>query len=250
MMRVLRLFKARCMRSLVMAAGLVGCGGGAVDGVITKAVPERLSLAVNDLDFYQLPDATSTHDTAYNDLRVTVDASQFFGQGGDHLVFALDLQGGQGSGNPHCGPIVRHDANLWATARGFILRANGQVQAELWNGTAAPGIVDVVNQSGAIFDPAATPVFTVRIRAGYQRGPWAQRMHIAIFAGDSIYGPKVFEGQSIGWLWDWSGTHRAAIGAIAMGFVAPAQTGCVEQLAPRSAPGAVVPFNHLELRIF
>jgi hypothetical protein len=97
--------------------------------------------------------------------------------------------------------------------------------------------------------PAAQPVFTVRIRAGYRAGPWADRMHIAIHQGITVDGATMLEGEvaGAGWGWDWSGTHKAALAAIASGFVSPGATGCVEAPWPRSAPTARLPFVGLEL---
>ncbi|RKJ96621.1 hypothetical protein [Alicycliphilus denitrificans] len=220
-----------------------------VNTVAPPETPVQLSLYYNDLDAYYLPGITSPNNGAYNDLRCTVDSSEFFSKGGDHLVFALDLTGGQGSNNPHCGPIVRRGQNMWGLARGFIIHGNGRVSAEYWNGTWSPGLAEnLPNTANGTFNPASTPVFSVRVRAGYRDGPYANRMLIGIYAGTSIYGAMLFEAQ-VPWGWDWTGQHHAAIGGIAMGFVAPVLTGCVEQLVPRSAPNAVAPISNFQLLI-
>ena len=213
--------------------------------------PTQIQLTPNDLDFYYLPVRSSLAATRHNDLVCTVDCSRLFVNGAHHVVFALDGTGGQGSYNPHCGPIIRHGKNLWSEARGFIFFADGVVEAERWNGTAMPVLQPVHNVSGGTFDLAAHPIVTVRIRAGYRAGTYADRMHINIHQGITIDGPVLFEGEvtGAGWGWDWTGTHNAAIGAIAMGFVPPSETGCVEELLPRSAPDAVLPFVGFKLRV-
>lgn len=92
--------------------------------------PTQLTLAINDLDFCYLPPRLSLSPMRHNDLVCTVDCSWFFSEGANHMVFALDCTGGQGSYNPHCGPIYRHGQNLWSEARGFIIFADGMVMAE------------------------------------------------------------------------------------------------------------------------
>jgi len=213
--------------------------------------PTQLKLALNDLDFYHLPARTSVVATHHADLRCTVDCSQFFSRAADHMIFALDCTGGQGSYNPHCGPIFRNGENLFGEARGFIVFADGMVVAERWNGTAMPALVTVANTSGAVFDPMVHPYFTVHIQAGYRLGGYANRMHITIHQGITVDGALLFDGEvtGAGWGWDWSGSSRAAIGGIAMGFVPPSATGCVEELLPRSAPDAVLPFVGFKLRL-
>jgi hypothetical protein len=213
--------------------------------------PTQLKLVTNDLDFHYLPARASLAATAHVDLVCTVDCAQFFSKAAHHMVFALDCVGEQGSYNPHCGPILRHGANLFSEARGFILFADGAVEAERWNGTAMPVVVAVDNTSGTVFQPAAHPIFTVHIQAGYRAGAYANRMLITIHQGITIDGPVMFKGEiaGTGWGWDWSGTHRAAVGGIALGFVAPSATGCVEEVLPRSAPESVLPFVGFELRV-
>lgn len=212
--------------------------------------PTQLSLAPNDLDFFYLPARTSLVATCHAELVCTVDCSQFFSKGADHMIFALDCMGEQGAYNPHCGPIIRHGKNLFAQARGFIIAADSAVVAERWNGTAMPLLQTVDNTASGTFNPTTHPIFTVHIRAGYRAGAYADRMQITIHQGLTIQGPVLFTGEVSGaaWGWDWSGTHNAAIGAIALGFVAPSETGCVEELLPRSAPDAVLPFVGFKLR--
>ncbi|MBO9678431.1 MAG: hypothetical protein J7556_09340 [Acidovorax sp.] len=211
----------------------------------------QLSLAINDLDFWYLPPRASRLPTRHSDVVCTVDCSGFYANGADHMVFALDCEGGQGSDNPHCGPIYRHGQNLWSLARGFIIFGDGGVMAERWNGTFSPGLSSIANTSGAVFSPVVNPVFTVRIRAGYRLGALANRMTIEIRAGTSLRGARLFAGaiEGAGWGWDWTGSHRVALAGIAAGFVAPSATGCQEQRLPRSAPDAVLPFSRFQLRL-
>lgn len=213
--------------------------------------PTRLSLAINDLDFYYLPIRTSLTATRHNEVVCTVDCSWFFSNGGNHMAFALDCTGGQGSYNPHCGPIFRHGQNLWSEARGFIVFADGGVMAERWNGTAMPGLVQVANTSGATFNPAQHPVFTVRILAGYRAGALADTMRITIHQGITVDSLVLFEGEVTGtaWGWDWTGSHRVALAGIGPHFVTPNDTGCVEERVPRDAPDATLPFAHFKLRV-
>ena len=213
--------------------------------------PTQLTLDINDLDFYYLPPRLSLSASRHSELTCTVDCSWFFAQGANHMVFALDCTGEQGSYNPHCGPVYRHGQNLWSEARGFIIFADGTVMAERWNGTAMPALVTVANTSGAVFNPALNPVFTVRIRAGYRAGGWANRMDLAIHQGITADGPVLLAGEVAGeaWGWDWTGVHRVALAAIGWEFVTPNDTGCVEQRVPRGARNAILPFTHFKLRI-
>lgn len=211
----------------------------------------ELRLTQNDLDFCYLPRVVNPMPSHGSELVCTVDASRFFANGGHHIVFALDCEGGQGSYNPHCGPIFRYGKNLWAAARGFIVFGDGVVMAEGWNGTALPALAAIANTSGAVFDPGHCPVFTLRIVAGYRSGALANRMGIEIRAGGSAEGALLFAGGIEGpeWGWDWTGTSKAAMGGIALGFVAPAATGCVEELLPRSAPQAALVMSRFRLRM-
>lgn len=218
------------------------------DTSTTPSAPTSLSLALNDLDFYFLPTETSASE-GYNDVICALDATSYYSNGGDHIAFALDCNGAQGSNNPHCGPIYRNGGNLWANGRGFIIFGNGTVMAEQWNSTSSPGLTTISNTSGATFNPASTPTFTVRIKAGYRSGVWANTMTIEIREGSSFFGTVLFTG-SIGWGWDWTGSHTVAIAGIAGGFVSPNSTGCSEVLVPRTAPSAVVGFSNFDLRLF
>lgn len=217
-----------------------------------RTVPSReLSLAFNDLAFCYLPRAEGLAPSHCADLLCTVDASRFFANGGHHIVFALDCEGGQGSYNPHCGPIFRYGKNLWSAARGVIVFGDGVVMAEGWNGTAMPTLAAIANTSGAGFDPVQHPVFTLRITAGYRRGAFANSMWVEIRAGGSAKSSLLFAGGIEGAEWggDWMGGSKAAMGGIAAGFVPPAATGCVEELLPRSAPHAVLVMSRFKLRI-
>ena len=211
----------------------------------------ELSLAFNDLDFCYLPRAAGSAPSHCADFLCTVDASRFFSNGGHHIVFALDCEGGQGGYNPHCGPILRHGKNLWSAARGFIIFGDGAVMAEGWNGTAMPALAVIANTVGAGFDPVRHPVFTLRITAGYRRGAFANSMRIEIRLGESAKGALLFAGGIDGaeWGWSWRGGSKAAMGGIAAGFVPPVATGCVEELLPRSAPHAALVMSRFKFRI-
>lgn len=215
----------------------------------TPPASGQLTLAVNDLDFYYLPVITSSDPTKYNLLYCEVDTSNFFSKGADHIVFALDCTGGQGSNNPHCGPIYRNGENLFAHARGFIIFGDGTVLAEYWNGTSNPGLLTINNTLGATFNPTTTPKFAVTIFAGYRSGTYANMMEIRIHAISGSSRNLVFNGTAQGWGWDWTGTHKCAIGAIGPGFVSPNSTGCVESRVARSAPNAELPFNDFYLEV-
>lgn len=217
-----------------------------------RAVQFReLCLVFNDLDFCYLPRAEGSAPSHCADLSCTVDASRFFANGGHHIVFALDCEGGQGSYNPHCGPIYRYGKNLWSAARGFIIFGDGAVMAEGWNGTAMPALAVIANTSGAGFDPVQHPVFTLRITAGYRSGTFANSMWIEIRTGGVANGALLFAGGIEGteWGWNWMGGSRAAIGGIAAGFVPLSATGCVEELLPRSAPQAALLMSRFKLRM-
>jgi len=210
-----------------------------------------LRLALNDLDFCYLPRVASSVPTHCSELVCTVDSSLFFANGGHHMVFALDCEGGQGIYNPHCGPIHRYGKNLWSAARGFIVFGDGVVMAEGWNGTAMPALAVVSNMVEDVFDPAKCPVFTLRIVAGYRAGIWANSMQIEIRAGETAQGTILFAGSIAGpdWGMDWRGSSKSAIGGIASGFVPPGSTGCVELRVPRSAPDAAIRVSRFKLRM-
>lgn len=200
-------------------------------------------MVTNDLDFVYATPATSSDASGSVELRCTFDVSNFFSKGGNHVVMAVDTSGAAGGNNPHCGPIYRRGANLFTNARGFILFADGTINTEHWNGTASPSIATVV--AGG-FNVSANPVFTIRLRAGYRAGLYANTMVIEIRAGSGIYGTLLCSGQ-VSWGWDWTGTHTACVGGIAMGFVSPNQTGCSEQIVARSAPSATIGVSGLQV---
>lgn len=223
------------------------------DTSTTPSTPTSLSLVTNDLDFYMLPVETSTIDSITTDLICTIDSSAFYSNATsaafEHIAFVVDAAGDSGFNNPHCGPIIRRGQSLWSVGRGFIIFQNGFVQAEQWNGTFSPGFLDITNISGNTFNPMTTTTWTVRIRAGYRTGVWANTMRIDIYAGTNTFGTLLFQGIATGWGWDWNGTHKAGIAAIADGFVKPADTSCIEQIIPRSSPSATVGFSNFDLRL-
>lgn len=220
--------------------------------IVTDPPVTQLTLAQNDLDFYFLGTGTSVSPTAYMDFRIALDTTNLFNQAVgsfDHIAIALDCNGTSGGNNPHCGPIYRRGQSIWVNARGFIITRSGAVMAEHWNGTFSPGLLNITNTTGGTFNPLATPVFTVRILAGYRTGAWAEQMYIQIRLGTSGVGTLLFNGTAPGWGWDWTGSHKVALAAIASGSRSPNDTGCVEDLSPRNAPGAVLPFSGFELTL-
>lgn len=219
---------------------------GGTTGGISDPPPDALRLYRNDLDFYRLPTVTSQLPSSYQEFVCTVNVANFFVQGGDHVIFALDCSGGAGTSGPHSGPIYRNDANLFVLARGFIVTGTGVVYAEHWNGTFSPGLAQVTSSVSG-FNPKTTPIFTVRIVAGYRTGALANHMAITIHRGGGT-GQVLFAG-SVPWGWDWSGAHSCYVGAIAMGFVSPNQTGGVETYSPGVAPNATIDFSGAKLTI-
>lgn len=208
------------------------------------SVPTSLTMARNNLDFFYLPDYTSSQQGTL-DVRVTITTTNFFNYATnafDHIPIAIDCAGGAGNNDPHCGPVIRNGRNLFVTARGFFITRAGQVFYEVWNGTASPLFGQVTNTSGQAFNPISG-TYTVRIRAGYQTGPYANLMTITITNGTSIYDPVVFQGSAgIGGVWN--GFHRVCLAAIATGFVGPSPSnGCVEPSGAGSAVGGTVPFS-------
>lgn len=192
----------------------------------------RLNLQSNDLDFRYLRPAPRPAAPLFAELHAVLDVSRFFARGADHLVLALDAAGQAGGNDPHCGPIVRHGQNLFTHARGVILAHDGAVVTETWNGTASPVLVPVPNRAGGAVDVNAHRWLTVRLRCHY-----AGLISVRVRKG--IWGDVLFDGAVASAPWAGSpGPMRACIGGIALGFVPPSDTGCVEQIAPRSAPHA------------
>ncbi|CAN7346348.1 hypothetical protein LJR074_001981 [Acidovorax sp. LjRoot74] len=208
--------------------------------------PDALRLVRNDLDFYRLTSATSRVDSSYQELVCTVNTANFFSQGGNHIVFALDCMGEAGSGNPHNAPVIRNGQNLFSLARGFIIFGDGSVQAEQWNGTFNPAL-EPVTSSVPGFSPATTPIFTVRIVAGYRTGALANHMAITIHRGGGN-GQVIFAGSKP-WGWDWTGRHVAYFAAIGPDFKSPNETNNVEKLGIGAAPNATVHFSAAKLSI-
>ena len=208
------------------------------------SVPTSLTMARNNLDFFYLPDYNSSQQGTL-DVRVTITTTNFFNYATnafDHIPIAIDCAGGAGNNDPHCGPVIRNGRNLWVTARGFFITRSSGVWSELWNGTSSPVIAQLTNTSGQVFNPISG-TYTVRIRAGYQTGPYANLMTITITNGTGIYDPVVFQGSAgIGGVWN--GFHRVCLAAIATGFVGPTPSnGCVEPSGAGSAVGGTVPFS-------
>ena len=197
-----------------------------------------LSLTNNYLDFFIAPNRTASTERAFKYV-VTVSSANFFANGGDHIVFAINPEGGQGSNNPHCGPIYRNGSNLYSLARGYIVFASGEVWAEHWNGTSAPGVVHVAN-----FNRAANPTFTVVMYAGLRNGMWAETMFIEIYAGSATSGTPLTT-ASVPWGWDWTGNYGIAIGLIGSNFQGPVSPGCTEPVNP--GPNAVLSYYNMHM---
>lgn len=212
----------------------------------TGSPPDALRLTRNDLDFYRLPSVSSRVDSVLQEFVCTVNTSEFYALGGNHIVFAMDCSGGAGTGQPHNGPVVRNGANLFVLARGCIIFADGQVWFEHWNGTTNPGVTRITSTIEG-FSPATTPIFTVRLSAGYRSGAMANYMAVNIHAGGPT-GPLVFSGSQP-WGWNWTGTHVAYFAAIGTRFITPNDTGNVETQAPGVAPNATVHFSGARLLV-
>jgi hypothetical protein len=216
----------------------------------TAATVTSLTMNRNNLDFYFFPQTVAISSDGYVDYRVQVTTSNFFNfatNPSDHLVFAFDAAGGQGSGNPHCGPIIRNGRNLYSTARGFLISRNGNVMIERWNGTANPDVLQVTNTSGASFNPL-TGTYFIRIRAGYPGSfAYANLMTITI-TKDNLGGEVVFQGSATGFNFPNTGSTQGIIGAIALPYDgATPQNGCTESTAPGSAYGGSVPFSNFQI---
>ena len=208
----------------------------------------------NDLDFMYTSPQPGTWDSRYHtELICTVNASTFFANGGNHLVFALDTEGGQGTNNPHCGPIIRNGENLWANARGIIVFGDATVQSERWVSSVSPITAGISSTAGTGWNATtAKGTWTIRINAGYIGGAqYSTRMRVRIYSGTSIAGTLMFDGQTAEtttWQWFYAQSNkRAAIGGIGPGFVAPSDTGCVEQKVSRTAAGANFAYSNYTL---
>ncbi|MBV7542873.1 hypothetical protein [Acidovorax sp. sic0104] len=194
----------------------------------------QLHLKYNDVDFRYIDAAWPSGSPAYAELRVVLDVSRFFSRCAHHVILALDCAGEQGSNNPHCGPIYRDGQNLFSTARGAILLGDGTVMTEVWNGTFSPELAVIPNLIPGPFDPSAHRCLNVRVRCDYAGGT-------SVRIRDGRGGPVLFAGMLATAAWPYEGEEmRACLGGIALGFVPPKDTGCVEQIAPRSAPHAVL----------
>ena len=199
-----------------------------------------LRLNLNDLDFQMYPTQYSSQVEAIR-FKATVNSANFFQSGGNHIVFGVTPKGGQGSNNPHCGPVIRNGVNLWSLARGFIVYGDGTIKAEFWNGTASPGIADV-----GFFDRATYPIFTMVITAGFRSGPYAETMAFKIHAGASDSGLLIAEG-SVPWGWEWTGDYGAGLGAIGNTFQGPTPPTCVEPV--RAGANGYVPFSGMTIEL-
>lgn len=228
------------------------------DSSTAPAFPSSMTMVRNNLEFLYSGTKTTTANTAYVELIMTLDTTNFFNLAtgaDDHIVFALDTAGDSSvfaldGTRDHCGQIVRHGVPLWDVARGFIIKRNGVLAAEHWYagkpaGTPGFGLFEF----GVAFNPLSIPVFTVRIRAGYRVGTYGEQMEIDIFNGTSTASP-LLTGGAVPWGWDWTGQHKHAFAAIAAGFQDPNITGCVESSALGSAYGATIGISNYSFNVY
>lgn len=224
------------------------------DTSTASSFPSSLTFTRNDLDYLYSDVKTSSVNTAYNELIITLDTTNFFNtvtQPNDHIIFAFDTTGDSSVIDPgtgtrdHCGPIDRHGQRLFDQARGFIITRSGQLYAEHWYAGAGLGLYDM----GFGFDPlnALNKIFTVRIRAGYRVGIYGEKMEIAVFRGTTTTG-TLLKGGSVPWGWDWTGSHRFLLGAIGQ-FVSPNDTGCIETSAAGPSVGATIGISNFSYNI-
>ena len=196
-----------------------------------------LCLEHNDVDFRYGAVHYQLRAPGHVEVHGALDLAEFFSRGGHHVLVAVDCAGASGHGNPHCGPVIRHGENLFSTARGFLILADGTVVVEFWNGTFNPGLHVIPNTSGAVFDPVQGGLLNIRLLQGYAAGG------VSVEIRTGMGGQVVFSGELPTVPQPWLGSTRIAIGGIAPGFVPPAETGCAEQLLPRSAPNARVGYS-------
>ena len=228
-----------------------------VDSSVAPTFPSTMVLTRNDIEFLYSGVKTSTVPTAYIELTMTIDSSNFFNKATDptdHIIFGIDNRGDSSVIAPdgtrdHCGPIIRHGAPLFDEARGFILLRNGTLMAEHWYlgkpaGTFGAGLYDM----GFAFDPLTTPIFTIRIRAGYRSGSYGGKLEVDFFNGPNTSSP-LLSGGGVPWGWDWSGTHKFILGAIASGFLNPNSTSCVESSGTGNAYGATIGISNLSFNV-
>jgi hypothetical protein len=220
------------------------------DSSTGSAFPSDLTFTRNDLEFLYSEVKTSSVNTAYMEIIMTLDTTNFFNtmtRSDGHIVFAFDPVGDSsvysGGTRDHCGQIVRHGQPLFDQARGFTLLRNGQIYSEHWFPGAGAGLTSL----GYGFDPLVNKIFTVRLRAGYRSGTYGEKMEIDIFNGTSTSG-SVLTGSTVSWGWDWSGSHRFLLGAIGY-FVDPSSTGCIETTANGASYGATIGISNFSFNI-
>lgn len=208
----------------------------------------------NDLDFvYSGPPTAAITPEQHVEFICTVDASNFFANGADHMVFVLDTESEQGFNNPHCGPIIRNGQNMWGYARGVVVTGTGVINAERWNGTFSPVIGAFTKTAGAGWTATtAKTTWTIRINAGYRTSAqYSTRMRVRIYAGTSTAGALWYDGQTAeagAWQCPRALPERKfAIAGIGMGFVKPSDTGCVEEKVSRANAAAVLQYSNWSL---
>ncbi len=224
----------------------------------TPSFPSVMTMARNNLEFLYSGYKASSANTAYMELIMTLDTSNFFNlatNSADHIGIALNADGDSSVTAPdgtrdHCGQIARHGMPLWDVARGFILYRDGRIWSEHWyqgHPAGTPGFG--YNDYGFCFNPLLIPIFTVRIRAGYRVGTYGERMTLDVFAGSGL-GGTLLTSLEVAWGWDYTGNHRFALFGIATGFVSPDSTGCIETSAAGSAAGATVGISNYSFNIY
>lgn len=229
-----------------------------VDSSTTPSFPSSLTFTRNDLEFAYSSVINSTNPDAYAELICTFDLSNFWTKATssfDHFIIAFDTKGDSSVFAPdgtrdHCGQIARNGQPLWDEARGFILYRDGRFSAEHWYagkpaGTPGFGIFDF----GSTWNPVATSVFTVRMRAGYRSGTYGEKMEIDYFAGTTT-GGALLGGGLVPWGWDWTGNHKLAIAGIMSGFISPNDSGCIETSAAGPGAGAVIGVSNFNFNTY
>lgn len=225
-------------------------------GVLTSKMPPpwvppnpyTINLIRNDLDFVY---STTIQDTGAYKARLEfyVTFDDFFTAGGDHIAFGVNAR------TPnlvHCGPIIRNGQEFFGTGRGGFIRAgSNQVYLEGWNNTASPYVYLLTNDGGAGFNPATNTYVRVKLDCNYSDHPtFPNRTDLYIY--DATAGTTLFQATHTDTAMGSNhiATSKAVVGGIALGFISPNDTGCVETTASGSAPNASATITNISHIIF